>query len=225
MFQKIWQKIGEPQEKKAFDSVLRTINTICMDKNGDARREALLDFQKILLRPVQNLTVRSCYLFEDSAESVPFDFNTTFGLSQTILEENGAKLCTPSDSLSLQTCADLLFFLPHPSLNLLKMLGEIGKDNRPLGSFQQTEKQSILWIEPLNIGFAVGETLPICISELNENASLRPQEVLDIQSCLEKIRFNGAHWIDENNDILGKPVFPEFGWIWEIHRKSLFEFQ
>ena len=53
MFQKIWQKIGEPQEKKAFDSVLRTINTICLDKSGDTRWEALLDFQKILLRPVR----------------------------------------------------------------------------------------------------------------------------------------------------------------------------
>ncbi len=63
--------------------------------------------------------------------------------------------------------------------------------------FSKRKKQSILWIQPLNIGFAVGETLPICISELNENTSLRPQEVLDIQSCLEKIRFNGAHWVDE----------------------------
>ena len=104
------------------------------------------------------------------------------------------------------------------------MLGEIGKDNRPLGSFQQTEKQSILWIQPLNIGFAVGETLPICISELNENTSLRPQEVLDIQSCLEKIRFNGAHWVDENNDVLGKPVFPEFGWIWRSIEKACSNF-
>ncbi len=106
------------------------------------------------------------------------------------------------------------------------MLGEIGKDNRPLGSFSANGK-TIYSLDPafLNIGFAVGETLPICISELNENTSLRPQEVLDIQSCLEKIRFNGAHWVDENNDVLGKPVFSGIRLDLEIHRKSLFEFQ
>ena len=225
MFQKIWQKFGEPEEKKAFDSVLRTVYTICLDKSGEARRNALLDFQKILLRPVQNLAIRSCYLFQDTPEPATFDFNSTFGLSQSTLEEYGAHMSESTENQMLQMCSELIFYLPHPSVNLQKMLGQVGSDGRPLGKFQQTEKQSILWISPLNIGFAGGETLPLWIASLNENAVLVPEEIFDIQPCLENIRYNGAHWVNENNEVLGKPVFPEFGWVWEIHRRSLFEFQ
>lgn len=224
MFQKIWQKFGEPEEKKAFDRILKIVHIICMDKSGEARRNSLLDLQKILLRPIQDAVLRSCYLFEDSAKPVQFDFNSAFGLTQIVLETHGGFLCAPKEGQTISIGTQTIFSSPAPSLNALKMLGEIGTSDRPMGNFQQTEKQSLLWIDPLSIGFASGDTLPISLSALNGNGVIAPREIFDINSCLKKIRYNGAHWIDENSEILGKPVFPEFGWIWEIHRKSLFEY-
>ncbi|PIT14051.1 DUF6710 family protein [Snodgrassella alvi] len=184
------------------------------------KNDALHDLIKIIMRPIQAEHIRNAYLNSPHCAiteiKFPMDFFGFFPTDQEIKSKN----LSHEDSLekySLKLSSDIV--LPtcwHPS-SLICNLGSIGHQARPGGEFTQSGNHSVVLILPMMIGIVTGGNHSITQGILTGNGEISPSDLIDLSDELNKIYFNGKHWISSTtNQIIGSPRYPEFGWIWEI---------
>ncbi len=95
------------------------------------------------------------------------------------------------------------------------MIGE----GRKAGKFKQDPNHQITHIHPLHISFVTGGNHSIIQGIINGEGQLLPIEVFDITNLMKVIHFDGKNWIKSDIDKnIGSPMYPEFGWAWEIGR-------
>ncbi len=219
MLSRLIRQFGEAEEKKAYDNILRIARTVCLDKQGQSRTEALADLQTIILRPLLYDLVRAFYLVPEGTNISFLDFFSFFGLNQSLFEYYGG-LYQRDPDLQIPLASASIFPLLRNSLTPIQDLGTVGTRERINGEFEQTDNHKVMWVQPLSIGFATSGSFSIFMGMIHGSGMIKPESVYDISGCIDNIRYDGAHWLTNVNDVLGKPAFPEFGWVWEIQRMS-----
>ncbi|PIT52604.1 hypothetical protein BHC44_07290 [Snodgrassella alvi] len=208
--------------EQSFIHVMEWANKIA-NRNTHAlsrKKEALHDLIKIIMKPIQAEHIRNAYLSSPhnaiTEIKFPMDF---FGFYPTD-QEITIKYLSHEDSpvkYSLKLSSDIV--LPtcwHPS-SLIYNLGSIGHQARPSGEFTQNCNHRVTLILPMMIGIVTGGNHSITQGILTGNGEITPSGLVDLSDELNKIYFNGKHWISSTtNQIIGSPRYPELGWIWEI---------
>lgn len=204
-----------------FETFSRRIQTLVSQNRVDA----LVDFQRLLLRPIQSHHISDAYLNPDhrSPESLnPFrDFGpirvpgpgTTFTefLSKhgRLPVENAPAALLGRDAI-LPTC-----WSPASIMNTLGVIGTGLK----CGPWLQELNHSVTWWYPMNIYWVLGGNHSIAQGVLRAEGAVQPDDAYDLSGLFPHLSFDGETWIDsKSGTAIGKPRYKELGYVYEIGR-------
>lgn len=221
-----WNRItGKQKEAPLIPSELSLLLERASKLMALGKREALVDLQRLVMRPIQSDHMLSAYLRPDHSATCSFDKWRHFGLSYIPdLEMSFIDFLMAGRSMSIEQAPKAALgrdiVLPtcwHPS-SIINVLGSIG-EGRCGGSWKQDPNHHLDYWFPLNIFWVGGGNHSIMQGILIAEGDVTPEEAYDLTPLYEHVAFNGDNWISKaTNENIGKPRYKELGYIYEIGR-------
>lgn len=194
-----------------------------------SNREALLDLQRLVMRPLQSHHMLDAYLQPDHGAVDSFDLWRSLGISKIPntnesfldfvlatgrrIEDSKIPKVKLGKDIVLPTCW-------HPS-SIINVLGNIGK-NRRRGDWKQDRNHSVIWFYPLNIFWVTGGNHSIMQGIILAEGEVDPVEGYDLSGLYPLIKFNGKNWLEiSSGKKIGQPRYKELGYVFEIGRLLL----
>lgn len=189
-------------------------------------REALVDLQRLVLRPIQSIHMLDAYLRPDhhAIESLDMWVDLNFGVIPQIeqtLEDfvlDNREILTERLPIA-QLGHDIVLPTCWNPTSMQRMLGAIGQ-GRILGEWRQDDvNHNLIWCYPLNIYWVTGGNHSIMQGVLLAGGELAPKEGYDLSGLYSYLQFDGDSWRDNHSGkALGKPRYQAFGYAFEIGR-------
>ena len=210
-------------EEEQFINLKEWANKIANQKSCCfSKNEALYDLIKIVMKPIQAEHIRNAYLTHENNAIKQIDFYKDFFGSSDVAYDiiaNCTKDFYTTSKYSLKLASDIILPTGWHRTSLVCNLGSIGKENRICGEFKQGINHDVTLVLPMQIGFVYGGNHSIIQGVLSGNGEIYPNTIVDLSNKLNEVYFNGTHWIHTTSEqVIGKPRYPEFGWIWEISK-------
>lgn len=193
---------------------------------GDSNRAGLEDLIKIVLRPVQADRMRSAFTRPAHCAPDALTWVRSMGDLWQVPAPEGTLLShvirhgrrAVDKSHTLRLGRDVVLPTMWSSSSVKNSLGAIGT-GRACGPFVQDFNHSLTLMIPLGIGWVSGGNHSITQGILAGEGELVPDEVIDVSSAIDAVRYDGECWICQNTGLRAAgPCYPEFGWVWEIAR-------
>ncbi|MFI8556370.1 DUF6710 family protein [Pseudomonas putida] len=191
---------------------------------ADSNRAGLEDLIKIVLRPVQADRMRVALtrpshrapdgLWWTRSMGGLWDGQGPDGTWLSYVCKHGRRDVQDFDTISLGR--DVVLPTLWSESSIRKTLGAIGS-GRPCGPFQQDGNHHVTLMLPFRIAWVDGGNHSIAQGILGGEGRLIPQEVIDVSAIVAAVRYDGECWVCPTTGArLQGPIYPEFGWAWEI---------
>lgn len=208
-----------------FDYVMGWAKRLAADSN----QAGLEDLIKIVLRPVQAERMRVA--FTRAAHQAPeclWWIHSMGGLwdlqgpDGTWLSYALSQLRRPVDMSEMVSFSrDVLLPTPWSDSSIKNSLGTIGH-RRINGPFKSDVNHQVTLMLPCRIAWVGGGNHSIAQGILSGEGCLKPTDVLDVSAVVAAVRYDGECWVCSSTGArLQGPIYPEFGWAWEISRLIL----
>lgn len=216
IFRRVWGRLSSQNQNdiQAFHSFLAHVQKASYHYQKEPKRQqALNDLIRIILKPIQCKHITNSYAVQPhmGIPSIEVSDFLPFALPETTLhvynKDSHGVLYLKQDIVLPTTW--------HPS-SLISSLALI-QDNQ--SNFKQNINHQVILFLPFRIGFVINGNHSIAQGILKGNGIIQPNSVIDVSSLLPQITFDGKYWLkNENNKVLGRPRYKEFGWVWEAYK-------
>lgn len=215
---------GKKQNKdSAFENLMRRAAVL----KKQANLVGLQDLQKIILKPIQAAHILDAYIKPAHSAMTELAWPEALGIECRVPSSNewfsyhAMKYCSPSPEKHLKPLdlsTDIV--LPtcwHPT-SIVSTLGMIGS-GLPAGIFTQDMNHRVIYVYPLGVGWVNNGNHSIAQGIIRGEGLFYEYGYVEIVDLMDLVHYDGIGWkVRGQSSYSGTPVYPEFGWAWEVGR-------